>query len=291
MKVPEVEKKILLEGTCPSWEEAGTVMLGLPVESTSSYRPGSRFGPEAIRSVFWESLEDYSLYCEEDFTSTSLFDWGDARLSRGNIDREIEESRGAVEKIIRDDKTPLVLGGEHTVTVAAVGGLLGHYPEMEVVQLDAHADLRPGYQGEKLSHASTAYRLLDLGVGSIHQLGIRSCTREERSLAGEKTRFYPFRVFEPLQKITSGMGNTPVYVTLDIDVVDPAYAPGTGTPEPGGISSAELLESLQLLSNLNLVGFDLVEVSPPYDSSGITSILGAKILREMAIILNNCKKF
>ncbi len=284
--VLEIERKITLEGVCESWDDARSVLLGVPLDTTSSYRAGSRFAPETIRGVFWESMEDYSLRLGSHFTEARLFDWGNVVLPRGNITREIEVVKKAVDRIVGSEKKPLLLGGEHAVTVAAAKSVRERYPDLQLIHLDAHADLRESYMGEELSHASVIYYLLEQGLASIYQVGIRSCTVDEAGLARQKTGFYPYNLYGSLQEVVSAVGQKPVYVSLDIDVVDPAYAPGTGTPEPGGATSSELLEALVLLKGLNLVGFDLVEVSPPYDCSNITSILAAKILREVAVLLD-----
>ena len=221
------------------------------------------------------------------FSEVLLHDLGEVALPRGNVKQALSVSCKAVTHLIEEGKKPLILGGDHSVTLAGVTPLLQKYPHLVVLQMDAHADLRSAYLGESCSHASVMYALLERGVKHIYQLGIRSGTSQEISLARSRNRFYPYQVKEPLQSMVSELTHAPVYVTLDIDVVDPAFAPGTGTPEPGGITSEELLSGLPFLKGLNLVGFDLVEVSPPHDSNGITALLAAKILREAAILLDS----
>jgi len=285
MNPVKMKRKVLLERQNSSWPDARVALMGIPMDNTSSYRPGSRFAPEEIRKVF-ESLEDYSLAQNRSFNEVRLYDVGEVELPQGNVERQLSVSREAVNGLVKEGKKPFLLGGEHTITLAGVTPLLEKYPDLVVLQLDAHADLRSSYQGERYSHASSMYALLELGVDKLYQLGIRSGISEEISLARNRTHFYPYRVKEPLREIVPALKGKPVYVTLDIDVLDPAFAPGTGTPEPGGISSDELLTSLLMLTGMNLVGFDLVEVSPPYDSGSITAIVAAKILREAALLLD-----
>ncbi len=281
-------RKIALPGGKASLEEAKIALLGIPLDTTSSYRPGSRFAPEEIRKVF-EVLEDYSLDQRRSFFQGSFWDMGDVELPRGSVERELETAWSITFPLVQEGKKPLILGGEHTVTAAAVQPLLRSYPDLVVLQLDAHADLRPSYMEECWSHASIIYRLLEMGVKEVYQLGVRSATQEEMEQmeeASSRTCWYPHKVKDPLQELLPRLQEKPVYVTVDIDVVDPAFAPGTGTPEPGGITSAELLESLELMRGLELVGLDLVEVNPSHDREDLTSLLGAKILREAVMLLD-----
>jgi agmatinase len=259
------------------------VILGAPMDFTVSFRPGSRSGPQAIRAAS-PGLEEYSLYSGRDLRDTSFFDAGDLALPFGNPDRSLAMIEDALTQILSDNKFPLLLGGEHLVSLAALRAAAKKYPNLAVIHFDAHADLRTDYMGEPHSHASVMYHAYtSLGV-ELFQFGIRSATREEETFAKKHTHFYPFHVLEPLQKVVAQLAGRPVYFSLDIDVVDPAYAPGTGTPEPGGITSAELLQSLRVMGGLQMVGMDLVEVSPVYDTAGITAMLAAKVVRE--IILN-----
>lgn len=261
------------------------VLFGAPMDYSSSFRPGSRMAPRAIREIS-PALEEFSLYLEKDLGEVNFFDGGDLELPPGNTARGLEIIQEACRLLYSQGKVPLMLGGEHLVTLPAVKAAAGHYPSLALLQLDAHADLRPCYLGEEYTHASVIYRVIrELPPRDIYQLGIRSGTREELRLARRHTRFYPGRVVAPLKEILGELAGRPVYVTLDIDVVDPAFAPGTGTPEPGGCSSQEILEATYLLGQLDLVGFDLVEVSPAYDPSGITSLLAARILREIILQL------
>ncbi|MBS3947374.1 MAG: agmatinase [Dethiobacter sp.] len=258
------------------------VIIGAPMDITVSFRPGSRGGPQAIRSAS-PGLEEYSLYARQDLREASFYDAGDLLLPFGNVTRSLELIKEAVALLLEAGKFPLLLGGEHLVSLGALRAVAQKFPGLAVIHFDAHADLRTDYLGEAYSHASVMYRAhQELGV-DLFQFGIRSGTAEELAYAKQHTHFYPFHVLKPLREAEKLLRGRPVYVTLDIDVVDPAFAPGTGTPEPGGISSAELLAALPLLARLNVVAFDLVEVAPLYDPAGITAMLAAKVVREMVL--------
>ena len=258
------------------------VIIGAPMDITVSFRPGSRGGPQAIRGAS-PGLEEYSLYARQDLREASFYDAGDLLLPFGNVTRSLELVKEAVALLLEAGKFPLLLGGEHLVSLGALRAVAQKFPGLAVIHFDAHADLRTDYLGEAYSHASVMYRAhRELGV-DLFQFGIRSGTAEELAYAKQHTHFYPFHVLEPLREAEKLLRGRPVYVTLDIDVVDPAFAPGTGTPEPGGISSAELLAALPLLARLNVVAFDLVEVAPLYDPAGITAMLAAKVVRETVL--------
>jgi len=204
-------------------------------------------------------------------------------LPLGNTVRSLELVEEAVALILSHGKFPLLLGGEHLVTLGALRAVSQKFPGLAVVHFDAHADLRTGYLGEAYSHAAVMYHAHhELGV-DLFQFGIRSATAEEWAYARQHTQFYPFHVLEPLREAEKFLQGRPVYVSVDIDVVDPAFAPGTGTPEPGGITAVELLATVPVLSRLNVVAFDLVEVAPAYDPSGITAMLAAKLVREAVL--------
>lgn len=264
------------------YRTSSLVILGAPMDYTVSFRPGSRGGPAAIRAAS-PGLEEYSLYCGKDLRQSSFHDAGDLVLPVGNAAASLEVIACAVGDLLRDGKFPLLLGGEHLLTLGALRAVAAVVDRLAVVHLDAHADLRAAYLGERYSHASVMrHACTELGL-DIYQFGIRSADREEVVFASQHTHFYPFHVSAPLSKCLPQLAGRPVYVSLDMDVVDPAFAPGTGTPEPGGIDSRELLAVFPLLTSLEVVGFDLVEVSPVYDTAGITAMLGAKVVREAVL--------
>ncbi|MBE3577276.1 MAG: agmatinase [Limnochordales bacterium] len=268
---------------------AHVALIGAPFDGTTSFRPGTRFGPERIRSVSY-GLETYSPLQDAELSPSWLADVGDLELPLNDTARALEMIEEAVAWLAARGLRPLLLGGEHTVTVGAVRALAGRYPDLVVVQLDAHADWRDEYDGDRLSHATTVRRASEVGGGRrVIQIGIRSGTRQEFQEAAARGDFYPGvgpAVMEEVGKSLAAAG-VPVYLTIDIDVLDPAFAPGTGTPEPGGWTSGELLVGVASWARSlpRLVGADLVEVSPPVDVSDITSIIGSKLVRELALLL------
>lgn len=264
------------------YENSRLVLVGAPMDFTVSFRPGSRTGPQAIRTAS-PGLEEYSLTAGKDLRDASFYDAGDITLPLGNTERSLQLIETVVSDIISAGKFPLLMGGEHLVTLGALRAAAQHYEGLTVIHFDAHADLRTNYLGESHSHASVMYHAKEeLGL-SLYQYGIRSATAEEVAYAKKHTHFYPFHVLEYLRQTTAELADRPLYLSLDIDVVDPAFAPGTGTPEPGGISSTELLTAINLLADLQIVGMDLVEVAPIYDTAGITAMLAAKVIREIIL--------
>ncbi|MGI6307610.1 MAG: agmatinase [Dethiobacteria bacterium] len=261
-------------------EEPDGVILGVPLDDTSSFRPGSRFAPLAVRAVS-HALEEYSIYRQRDLRDLSFFDAGDLVLPPGNTVLSLDTISNSVAYFLKRGQKPFLIGGEHTMTFGAVKGCLQVHREITVIYIDAHADRRPSYQGVTHSHASVAYLLQQLAGVTLYQFGVRSAAREEMpGMQGDNISF--FSLAEPLKRILSRFKDAALYITLDIDVVDPAFAPGVTAPEPGGISPGELLEIFPFLEAFKerVIAFDLVEICPPYDHAQITALLGAKIMRE-----------
>lgn len=226
------------------FSDAEIVLFGAPFDGTVSYRPGTRFGPHAMRSESY-GLETYSPYQDADLEEASVCDMGDLDLSFGNSTRTISDIERWAEEILDKDKLPFLLGGEHLVTLGSVRAAMQKYPQMHLIHFDAHADLRDDYLGEKLSHASVIRRCHDLlGDGRIHQFGIRSGDREEFSFAKEHTFLVPYH-FTGLDEKLERLGRTPLYLTVDLDVMDPSVFPGTGTPEPGGASFDDVRRAVE----------------------------------------------
>lgn len=270
----------------PSFEESEAVIYGMPMDWTVSYRPGSRFGPARIREVSI-GLEEYSPYLDRELGDVKYFDAGDIPLPFGNAKRSIELIEEFVDKILKADKFPLGIGGEHLVTWPVIKAMHKKYPNLAVIHIDAHTDLREHYEGEPLSHATPIRKASDLiGPENIFSFGIRSGMKEEFEWAKEAGLYIAkFEVLEPLKKILPKLSQRPVYVTIDIDVLDPAHAPGTGTVDTGGITSKELLASIHEIarSDVKVVGADLVEVAPVYDHSEQTANTASKLIREMLL--------
>ena len=271
---------------CP-YEDAEAVLFGAPFDGTTSFRPGTRFGPSAMRS---ESigLESFSPYQDKDLEDAPVCDSGDLDLPFGDAEAALSLIEEETARILHDGKLPIMLGGEHLVSLGSFRAISKKYPDVVVIHFDAHCDLREDYIGSKLSHACVLRRIHDIvGDGRIYQFGIRSGTREEFEFAKQHTkmeRFTAENLDEVLTLLSLSEKPLPVYLTIDLDVLDPSVFPGTGTPEAGGLTFEKLLERLMLFQNVNLVGLDLVELSPPYDPSGCSTAVALKILRELLIM-------
>ncbi len=271
-------------GASEDYKDASMVIVGAPMDSTVTVKTGTRHGPREIRHTSWW-MEDYSPRLDRELGEINFFDAGDLSLPFGNVKDSLNLMKETAGKIIDDKKIPIFLGGEHLITMPLVEAAAARYNDLVVIQLDAHADLQDDYLGERLSHATVMRRVCEtVGKGNVYQLGIRSCLREEIQFGKNNSQIFFDQVLEPMKKIIPEIGGRPVYITLDIDVVDPAFAPGTGAPEVCGCTSMELMETLYLTKDLNIVGFDLNEVNPVYDVSGRTALLAAKVIREMMLL-------
>lgn len=270
----------------PSFEESKAVLYGMPMDWTVSYRPGSRFGPARIREVSI-GLEEYSLYLDRELEDVKYYDAGDIPLPFGNPQRSLDMIEEFVDKVLDAGKFPLGMGGEHLVSWPVFKAMVKKYPDLAIIHMDAHTDLRENYEGEPLSHSTPIRKVADLiGPQNVYSFGIRSGMKEEFQWAKEVgMHISPFEVLEPLKKVLPTLAGRPVYVTIDIDVLDPAHAPGTGTVDAGGITSKELLASIHEIARLevNVVGADLVEVAPIYDHSEQTANTASKLIREMIL--------
>lgn len=265
------------------FDEARAVIFGAPFDGTTSFRPGTRFGPGAIRAES-DGIETYSPYQNKDLEDIAVFDSGDLLLPFGNTEAVLDMICARTAEILEAGKMPAMLGGEHLVTLGAVRAMVQKYPELHIIHFDAHTDLRDDYLGERLSHATVIRRCHDLlGDGRIHQFGIRSGERAEWDFAFAHTDFHPFNVKDVLDVVLALGSDVPVYVTLDLDVLDPSLFCGTGTPEAGGVFFQDLEEALLALEALNVVGFDMNELSPHYDASGVSTAVACKVLREMLL--------
>lgn len=266
--------------------EADIVLFGAPFDSTTSYRPGTRFGSSAIRRESY-GIECYSPYQDKDLEDTKVMDCGDLELCFGNTKKALAQIEEQAKEILDNSAIPFMLGGEHLVTLGAFRAVLEKYPDIHIIHFDAHADLREEYLGEQLSHASVIRRCWDLvGDGRIYQFGIRSGDREEFYWAKEHVTMRKFD-FEGLEEVLEKLEGTPIYFTLDLDVLDPSVFPGTGTPEPGGVTFDALRKAAEkVCSRANVVACDVNELSPHYDPSGISTAAACKIVREMLLALS-----
>lgn len=270
----------------PNLEEAEAVIYGMPMDWTVSYRPGSRFGPTRIREVSI-GLEEYSAYLDRELEEVKFYDAGDIPLPFGNPQRSLDIIEKFVDDILDAGKFPLGMGGEHLVSWPVMKAVYKKYPDLAIIHMDAHTDLRESYEGEPLSHSTPIRKIAEhIGPENIYSFGIRSGMKEEFQWAKEKgMHISKFEVLDPLKEILPKLAGRPVYVTIDIDVLDPAHAPGTGTVDAGGITSKELLASIHEIakSDIKVVGCDLVEVAPIYDVSEQTANTASKLIREMIL--------
>lgn len=269
------------------YRSASIVLYGAPFDSTTSYRPGARFGPAAIRHESY-GLETYSPYQDADLADCCVFDSGDLELCFGDSETALRAIEARAAEVLRDGKFPLLLGGEHLVTLGAVRAAVQKYPDLQIVHFDAHADLRADYLGAKLSHACVLRRCHELlGDGRIHQFCIRSGEREEFRFAERHTAMHRFD-FAGLEELIERLRakHTPVYLTVDLDCLDPACFPGTGTPEAGGVSFLQLLGAIRTAARANIVGADLNELAPMLDQSGVSTATACKVLRELILALD-----
>ncbi|NME07707.1 agmatinase [Psychrobacillus sp. BL-248-WT-3] len=269
-----------------NYDEAQAVIYGMPMDWTVSYRPGSRFGPQRIREVSI-GLEEYSPYLDRELDDVNYFDAGDIPLPFGNAAKSLDLIEGFIRQLLQDGKIPVGMGGEHLVSWPVMKTVANKYDNLAIIHMDAHTDLRVEYEGEPLSHSTPIRKIAEhIGPKNVYSFGIRSGMKEEFDWAKENgMQIAKFEVLEPLKKVLPTLEGRSVYVTIDIDVLDPAHAPGTGTVDCGGITSRELLASIHAIANsgVNVVGFDLVEVAPIYDQSEQTANTASKLLREMLL--------
>ncbi len=270
------------------YEEAQMVLFGAPFDSTTSFRPGARFGSAAMRHESF-GLETYSPYQDKDLLDYRVFDSGDLELCFGSAEAALKDIEERTRTILSDGKLPVLLGGEHLVTLGAVRAVAEKYPGLHIIHFDAHADLREDYLGAELSHACVMRRCHELlGDGRIHQFCIRSGERAEFEFAKEHTDMHKFG-FHGLPDLIKELreAGVPVYFTIDLDCLDSSVFPGTGTPEAGGVTFMQLLDALRLVASAHVVGADVNELAPMLDSSGVSTATACKVLRELLLAL--CK--
>ncbi len=271
-------------GCDAEYSEARIVLFGAPFDSTTSFRPGTRFAPHTIRSESF-GLETYSPLLDRDLEDISVFDSGDLELCIGSSEKALAQISERTATILADNKLPLMIGGEHLVTLGAFREVIKKYPDVHIIHFDAHTDLRDEYLGVGLSHACVIRRCHDLtGDGRIHQFGIRSGERcEFRWAAEEHTDLHKFN-FDGLAETVKQIGHKPVYFTIDLDVLDPSIFPGTGTPEAGGVGFNDLLNAISTVcDNCRIVAADVNELCPTYDQSGVSTAVACKVVRELLL--------
>jgi agmatinase len=266
------------------YKDANIVLFGAPFDGTVSFRPGARFAPSAIRrdSI---GIETYSPYQDKDLEDAAVFDGGDLELPFGNTRAALDMIEDFAAKVISDGKIPFMVGGEHLVTLGSVKAAAKKYPDLHIIHFDAHTDLRDDYMGEKLSHATVMRRCWEIvGDGRIFQFGIRSGEREEFLWGARHVYTNKFNL-NGLYEIVQKLKNKPVYLTIDLDVLDPSIFGGTGTPEAGGVSFSELLDACLMLNELNITGLDVNELCPVYDQNGVSTAVACKLIRELILLI------
>ena len=278
-------------GCDAEYEEATIVLFGAPFDSTTSYRPGARFGSSAIRHESF-GLETNSPYQDKDLTDYRIFDSGDIELCFGSSEAALKDIEERTRTILKDGKLPFMLGGEHLVTFGAFRAVMEKYPDVHVIQFDAHCDLRNDYLGAELSHACVMRRCYEwmedhTEFPRIHQFCIRSGDRQEFQFAAAHTDLHPFG-FDGLEKLTEHLAaeEIPVYLTIDLDCLDAGIFPGTGTPEAGGVSFPELIRAIRTVCGNRIVAVDVNELAPNLDPTGQSTAAACKVVREMLLALS-----
>ncbi len=269
------------------FEDSDIVIFGAPYDGTTTFRPGTRFAPAAMRTDSI-GLETYSPYFDADISDYKIHDYGDLDLPFGSPDKALKMISETSKLIFGSGKKPLMIGGEHLVSLPLIEQAAKLYPDLRIIHFDAHTDLREEYIGEPLSHSTVIRRAWDiLGDNRIYQFGIRSGTREEFYWAKDGHTNLCLHNFDTLANAVSQIGTAPVYLTIDLDVLDPSIFSGTGTPEAGGVTFLELINALKAVSSLNIIGADVVELSPHYDHSGASTAVACKVLREVILTMQN----
>ena len=270
-------------------ENCKVSLLGVPYDGTSCFRPGSRFGPSAIREVS-HGIETYCPQLDLDLEEIIFADLGSLDIPIGDLKLTLKNVQDATKIIINNDLKPIIIGGEHSITSGVIQSMVKKYPDLIMIQLDAHADLRDKWLGNKYSHACSMKRCLDiLPSGQLLQVAIRSGTKLEFKEMIDNKRLIPKYIGAKaldLEETLKRFCGKPIYLTFDLDWFDPSVMPGTGTPEPGGFFWKDFTDIIDVLKHHHLVGADVVELSPQLDNSGISSIIAAKVIRTLIMVLD-----
>jgi agmatinase len=258
-------------------------VFGAPLDLTESFRTGARHGPRAVRYMS-DSLETYSPVLDRDLEDLILKDLGDLELQDLTIEQALQAISDATAHAASEAQLAVMLGGEHTASLGGFRGIKRVHPDAVIIQADAHLDMRPDYNGQPLTHATWLRHVgEEFGFEVVHQVGLRSGDRAEWQLARSRTAWSSTQLNLPAS-VRERVGPLPVYVSIDIDVLDPAHAPGTGCPEPGGVTFRELAEFVYGLAGLRVVGLDVMEVAPDLDPANITAAAAAKLVREAVLL-------
>jgi agmatinase len=271
--------------SCKSnYSSSSIVVFGAPYDGTTSYRPGTRLAPNRVRleSV---GIETYSPYQDKEMTDCKIHDAGDTEIALGSVDKTLNSIYNSAKAYYKDNKKTLMIGGEHLVSYPTIKACYERFPELRVIHFDAHTDLRDTFLGEAMSHATVIKKVADkLGDNRIFHFGIRSGTKAEFEYA-KQHQYIEIAGVSTITEILDKLEGHPIYITLDVDVLDPSIMSGTGTPEAGGISYKELLKALLQLQGQNIVGSDIVELSPDYDNSGVSTATACTLIRELLLLM------
>lgn len=271
-------------GASEDFESSKWVLVGMPYDGTCSNRPGARFGPESVRPASW-GLEDYSPIQDKEINDVNFFDAGELDFPLGNRDETLSIIKNAASETLNSGKFWFGIGGEHLVTYPVIEAYLEKYPDLAVLHFDAHADLREDYLDEKLSHATVMRRVVDkIGAERFVQIGIRSGTKEEFTWIRENKTLLTDK--SQLSEALKKLAGRPVFISVDLDVLDPSIMSGTGTPEAGGLTFNEFMKWVLEFKGQDIVGADVVELAPHYDPSGVSTAVAAKVIREMLIFVS-----
>lgn len=289
MTTNKFEKNLNIFQSCESeYKDADVVIFSSPMDATCSFRPGTRFAGNQIRLESF-GMEWYSPYFDMDLKDYKTCDIGDIDMPQGDVEKDLDCISNVTKEILKDNKIPVMIGGEHLTTLGVIREIVKKYKDVNIIHFDAHTDLRTEFMGRELSHATVlrkCYDLLNHKNANLYQFGIRSGDKTEFEWA--KTHIHQ-RKFDTygLQEVVEKLKDKPVYITIDLDVLDPSVFPGTGTPEAGGITYKELQQAILDMSKLNnIVGCDMVELSPDYDPSKVSTQVASKVLRELLLLVH-----
>lgn len=265
-----------------NYKDSDFVIFSVPFDKTSTFRKGSKKGPTEIRKSSW-NYETYDLLTNVDFKDLKIHDYGDLLIKKSDSKSVISETKKFSSKILNDNKFPILIGGEHSLTIGMAQSLT---KDTAVLVLDAHLDFRDNYQNDEHNHACVNRRVVEhVGVENTVVFGVRSSDKNELNDAKDQKLFYinSFEIKKKglefcLKKVSKRFKNKKIYISVDMDFFDPCFAPGVATPEPFGCSSFDFLNILDFFKK-QIIGFDIVEVNPEYDTGNITSFLAAKMIR------------
>jgi len=268
----------------PEGDRGEAALIGVPFDGTVSYRQGAQLGTQKIREAS-HCLETYSPFLDLDLSGRDYIDWGDLEVTTSSVDLMLDQTEKRVTQALEKELQPVVLGGDHTLSIGVIRALLKRYPDLTVLQLDAHAGYKNEYKNESICHATVMRRISEIiPADRIFRFGIRAGTRDELIDTGIEL---PITIdssgYDINELIHSIPEETPLYITVDMDVFDPSLVPGVRNPEPHGLTWREFIQLVRFLNFRNSIGFDVVELAPEYDPTGISAVVAASVVREFML--------